>query len=167
VDSQEEEEEEEEEKEEESGTAHRRRHVATPWASHHLLLGRGGMWEDKKVLRRSCLQTHVVTPWETRRLVWNQRRKMWGLQKPIQDISGTSDEDDSLDEKNELSVNSSQRTVKHLFAFNNDELAVLSNGVVASSCVLAQYYSQQLHSSCIFHVLWLFKEWIIRVDYHF
>jgi len=113
VDSQEEEEEEEEEKEEESGTAHRRHHVATPWASHHLLLGRGGMWEDKKVPRRPCLQTHVVSLWETRRLVWDQRRKMWGLQKPIQDISGTSDEDDSPDEKEkELSVNPSQRTVE-------------------------------------------------------
>ena len=103
MDSQEEEEEEEEEKEEESGTAHRRRRVATPWVSHRLVLGRGGMWEDKKVPRRPCLQTHVVTPWETRWLVWDQRRKKWGLQKPIQDISGTSDEDDSPDEKeNEL-----------------------------------------------------------------
>ena len=91
------EEEEEEEKEEESGTAHRC-HVATPWASHRLVLGRGGMWQDKKVPRRPRLPTHVVTPWETRRLVWDQRWKIWGLQKSI-DISGTSDEDDSTDEK--------------------------------------------------------------------
>ena len=99
VDSQEEEE--EEEREEESGTAHRC-HVATPWASHRLVLGRGGMWQDKKVPRRPCLPTQVITPWETRRLVWDKRWKIWGIQKPI-DISGTSDEDDSADEKgNEL-----------------------------------------------------------------
>ena len=95
------EEEEEEEREEESGTAHRC-HVATPWASHRLVLGRGGMWQDKKVPRRPCLPTQVITPWETRRLVWDKRWKIWGIQKPI-DISGTSDEDDSADEKgNEL-----------------------------------------------------------------
>jgi len=61
VDSKEEEEEEEEIRRK-SGTAHRRYHVATPWASHRLVLGQGGMWEDKKVPRRPRLQTHVVTP---------------------------------------------------------------------------------------------------------
>ena len=61
------------------------------------------MWQDKKVPRRPHLPTHVVTPWETRQLMWDQRRKICGLRKPIEDISGTSDEDDSPDEKgNEL-----------------------------------------------------------------
>ena len=46
--------------------------------------------------------------------------------------------------------------------FSDDELAVLSKGcsskpIICNNSVL--FY--------ILNVLWLFKEWIIRVDYHF